>query len=304
MLKINLLKKTSGKKKPGKTTNPGGPIVLSAIVFVLLAGGAFYWYTNFKGKTSKSAAVTTPVTTDYKASTHSGVDVIEEVVKEVNASKVGSPGFVDIAYKDMGFNERITYEVLYAKNALEMLSRTFPEGIGLRKLQISKFQTIYAVGLGDTKELIGQTFNALRRERVELLPKPFSFITSNGKGFRFNVTVKTEFGLDFADRFQAIDHLVSREFLSDQVKKVVTAADRDEVRLKGEPIQLSVENVGGYRRYIYNIKAECTYKNFVRFVMDLYNEQIPCAFKEVNINAQAGSLISVDAEILITVKNN
>ena len=277
-------------------------IVLSASILIVLSGGVLFWV-NFQSGKSKPVAKS-PISKDYQSSTHSPHKAIEDIVKEVNTEKSASPGLLDIAYNDMAFNERVTYEVLHTKKVLEMLSRTFPEGIGLRKLEISKFQTVYAVGLGDTKEIIGQTFNSLRKERIELLPKPYSFITSDGNGYRFIVTLKTNFGLDFADRFQAIDHIVSREFLSDQLKKVEKIALRDDINLKSEPKQMDMELVGGYRRYIYKFKAECTYKDFVRFVMDLNSEQIPCAFKEIAINALVGSTIGVEAQLLITVKNN
>ncbi len=302
MLKINLIKSKTGKKKVTQRAIPKKAIVLSVLILVVLSGGAFFLI-NFQGKKSEPVS-RIPVSNDYQSSTHSPDKAIEDIVKEVNDQKSASPGLLDIAYNDMAFNERVNYEVLHTKKVLEMLSRTFPEGIGLRKLEISKFQTVYAVGLGDTKELIGQTFNSLRKERVELLPKPYSFITSDHKGYRFIVTLKTNYGLDFADRFQAIDHLVSRELLSDQLKRVGKIALRDDINIKSEPKQQDVEVVGGYRRYVYRFKAECTYKDFVRFVMDLNSEQIPCAFKEISINALVGSTIGVDAQILITVKNN
>jgi hypothetical protein len=302
MLKINLIKSKNGKKRPARRPIPKKPIVISILALIVFGSGAFFWV-NFQGKTGKPVAKSS-LPEDYQGSTPSSGKAIEDVVKEVNAQRSSSPGLLDIAYNDMAFNERVTYEVLHTKKVLEMLSRTFPEGIGLRKLEISKFQTVYAVGLGDTKELIGQTFNSIRKEQVELLPKPYSFITSDGKGYRFIITAKTNYGLDFADRFQAIDHLVSREFLSDQLKKVEKVALRNDINLKSEFKQQEVEIVGGYRRYIYEMKAECVYKDFVRFVMDLYNEQIPCAFKEISINALVGSTIGVDAQMLITVKNN
>lgn len=302
MLKINLIKSKNGKKRPARRPIPKKPIVISILALIVFGSGAFFWV-NFQGKTGKPVAKSS-LPEDYQGSTPSSGKAIEDVVKEVNAQRSSSPGLLDIAYNDMAFNERVTYEVLHTKKVLEMLSRTFPEGIGLRKLEISKFQTVYAVGLGDTKELIGQTFNSIRKEQVELLPKPYSFITSDGKGYRFIITAKTNYGLDFADRFQAIDHLVSRVFLSDQLKKVEKVALRNDINLKSEFKQQEVEIVGGYRRYIYEMKAECVYKDFVRFVMDLYNEQIPCAFKEISINALVGSTIGVDAQMLITVKNN
>lgn len=302
MLKINLIKSKTGKNRHTQKSIPKKLIVLSALILIVLGVGAIF-LVNFQSKKSKPVAKS-PASNDYQSSTHSTDKAIEDIVKEVNTQKSGSPGLLDIAYNDMAFNERVTYEVLHTKKVLEMLSRTFPEGIGLRKLEISKFQTVYAVGLGDTKELIGQTFNSLRKERVELLPKPYSFITSDGKGYRFIVTLKTNYGLDFADHFQAIDHLVSREFLSDQLKKVEKIALRDDVNLKSGPKQQEVEIVGGYRRYVYKIKAECTYKDFVRFVMDLNSEQIPCAFKEISVEALVGSTIGIDAQMLITVKNN
>ena len=302
MLKINLIKSKTGKNGSTQRSIPKKLIVLSASILIVLSGGVLFWV-NFQSGKSKPVAKS-PISKDYQSSTHSPHKAIEDIVKEVNTEKSASPGLLDIAYNDMAFNERVTYEVLHTKKVLEMLSRTFPEGIGLRKLEISKFQTVYAVGLGDTKELIGQTFNSIRKEQVELLPKPYSFITSDGKGYRFIITAKTNYGLDFADRFQAIDHLVSREFLSDQLKKVEKVALRNDINLKSEFKQQEVEIVGGYRRYIYEMKAECVYKDFVRFVMDLYNEQIPCAFKEISINALVGSTIGVDAQMLITVKNN
>lgn len=302
MLKINLIKSKTRKKGSAQSSIPIKLIVLSTLTLIALGGGVFFWV-NSQGGKSKPVAKS-PVSKDYQSSPPSPHKAIEDIVKEVNSQKSASPGLLDIAYNDMAFNERITYEVLHTKKVLEMLSRTFPEGIGLRKLEISKFQTVYAVGLGDTKEIIGQTFNSLRKERVELLPKPYSFITSDGKGYRFIVTLKTNYGLDFADRFQAIDHLVSREFLTDQLKKVEKIALRDDINLKSEPKQQDMELVGGYRRYIYKFKAECTYKDFVRFVMDLNSEQIPCAFKEIAINALVGSTIGVDVQMLITVKNN
>jgi hypothetical protein len=302
MLKINLIKSKNGKKRPARRPIPKKPIVISILALIVFGSGAFFWV-NFQGKTGKPVAKSS-LPEDYQGSTPSSGKAIEDVVKEVNAQRSSSPGLLDIAYNDMAFNERVTYEVLHTKKVLEMLSRTFPEGIGLRKLEISKFQTVYAVGLGDTKELIGQTFNSIRKEQVELLPKPYSFITSDGKGYRFIITAKTNYGLDFADRFQAIDHLVSREFLSDQLKKVEKVALRNDINLKSEFKQQEVEIVGGYRRYIYKFKAECSYKDFVRFVMDLNSEQIPCAFKEIAINALVGSTIGVDAQMLITVKNN
>jgi hypothetical protein len=306
MIRINLLKNAI-QKKALKVQMPSTARLklISIIVAVVLIVGGGTGYLFVLKKPAKSVKPPSAlVATGFKPSTHASSNIIEDVVREVNdAQQISHPGLLQISYEDMSPSERIIYEVLFGKTTFEMLSRVIPDGIGLKTLEIDNFQTVYAVGLGESREIITSTFSALKNERLELLSQPYSYIAPNaGKGYRFVVTCKTGFGLDLADPFQAIDHLVSRQELSGLLKKIKVMAIDSEVGFNNEPEQVSAEKAGTYRRFIYRFSGECTYKNFVSFVFRLHKEQVPCAFKKVNIKALSGLNIGVDIEVLLTLK--
>jgi hypothetical protein len=185
----------------------------------------------------------------------------------------------------------------------QLLSRAIPSGIGLKLLEVENFLTVYATGIGPTKDLISSTFNALKKENLEILPQPHSYITANGsKGYKFVVTCKTDFGIDHSENFQPWEHIGTRDDIPFLLKKITDISVANKVRLKGKPSQISAEDVGLYRRYVYSFKGKSDYKNFVSFVLELYKEKIPCAFKRVALKAGDGAVIDIDLEILLTLK--
>ena len=105
----------------------------------------------------------------YSAS--SAANMVEEVVKEVNDSrlKFRESGVLDLPYDQLSFAERINYELLFPKNVCEMLSRVIPAGIGLKSLEIDNFQTVYAVGLGRT----GGAVTGVAAQSSEAVAAPF-----------------------------------------------------------------------------------------------------------------------------------
>lgn len=303
MNRINLLKKAS-KKQPA-TKKPlriparvigviGAAVLIPAIILVTI---------KFIPHSKKSApVVATTEPSPFTPSTYTDKSaIVEEVVREVNSER-STANRLDIPYNDLSFLEKVNYEVLFAKNVFSLFSRAVPAGIGLKSLEIDNFQTLYAVGYGTTRELISSTFIALKSEKLELLPQPFSYITSNdGDGYRFVVTCKMNSGLDRTDAFLASDYLPTKDDLPIITKKIVTLGEQDSV-LFSVPVQIDAERVGSYRRFHYHYKATSTYNNFVKLLISLHSNKIPCAFKKIDLKARNGTAVDIDAQVLFTVR--
>lgn len=303
MIRINLLKSTTrGKTKSSVKVSPIIPVVI--LVVILLGAGGYFGYKMVPGliQPRKSQKPVVVVSAPPPVPVHSGPNMIEEVVKEVGEEHKEQRK-LNIPYAEMTFLEKVNYEVTFARSVFQLLSRAIPSGIGLKLLEIENFMTVYATGIGQTKDLISTTFNALKKENLEILPQPHSYITANGnKGFKFVVTCKTDFGIDHSDTFQPWEHIGTRDDIPFLLKKINDISVTNNVRFKGKPAQVSAEDVGLYRRYVYNFKGKSEYKNFVSFVLGLYNEKIPCAFKRVALKAGDGAVIDIDIEILLTLK--
>ena len=129
MIRINLLKKQDRTKAPRAEKAPAKvpawvvPVVLGVVL--LGAGSAGYLFFIRKDTVPPpvpQASVTPQV---MKPSTHVRPNMVEDVVKEVGEGgrKSLKDGFLDVAYQDMSFGEKISYEVLFAKNVVEMMGR-------------------------------------------------------------------------------------------------------------------------------------------------------------------------------------
>lgn len=307
MIRINLLKSTSRKKtKRSVKISPVVPVVI--LVVILLGAGGYFGYKMVPGllKPAKSpkpvVAATVPPPVPAPVPVHSGPNMIEEVVKEVGEEH-NDQRQLNIPYAEMTFLEKVNYEVTFGRSVFQLLSRAIPSGIGLKLLEVENFMTVYATGIGPEKDLISSTFTALKKENLEILPQPHSYITANGsKGYKFVVTCKTDFGVDHSESFQPWEHIGTRDDIPFLLKKITDISAANNVLLKGKPSQVSAEDVGLYRRYVYNFKGKSDYRNFVSFVLGLYNEKIPCAFKRVALKAGDGAVIDIDLEILLTLK--
>lgn len=229
-------------------------------------------------------------------------NMIEDVVRELGNESRAVRKF-DAAYEDMNTVEKINYEVLFARNAFELVTRNVPPGVKLRTFEIEDFRTVYISGVSPSREMVEELFSAFRRGRGELLPRPLSHIKDNaGGGFQFVVTTKPRFGLELDDPFQALDHLGFKESLTANLRKFSRLAGSNNFKMRAAPNQISVDRVGSYRRVVYRVEGESTYRDFHKFVLALYNEKVPCAFRKITLTARNNDVIRVSAEILFTVK--
>jgi hypothetical protein len=241
----------------------------------------------------------------FKPSTYNKANIVEDVVREISIERSSgkNKSLLDLQYGELSFLEKVNYEVLFGKNVVTLLSRVIPSEIGLKRLEVDNFQTVYAVGLGTTRELVSSTFIILKQERLELLPQPFSYITSNnGDGYRFVVTCKTKFGLDLTDPFQASDHLPVRDDIPLLTRKIIRMGNDAGVTFKKDFRQVHAEKVGGYRRLHYENSGITTYNDFVKFLLDLYEDKVPCAFKKIDIKARSGTKVAVAVEVIFTAR--
>lgn len=302
MIRINLLKSTARKKaKPVKNLTPKVTIIL---LIAVICGIGTYLGIKVRPvkKTVRIASPTVAVAVPPPVPVRSGPDMIEEVVREIG-ERHNEPARLNIPYPEMTFLEKVNYEVLFARQVFLLLSKAIPSGIGLKMLEVDNFLTVYAAGVGDSRELISSTFTALKNEKLEILSKPHSYITANGsKGYKFVVTCKADFGVDHGDSFQAWEHIGTRESVPFIIKKISEIGVANNISFKGKPVQTSAEDVGLYRRYIYSFKGKGEYKSFVSLILGLYTERVPCAFKKVTLNAGNGTDVDIAIDILLTLK--
>jgi hypothetical protein len=308
MIRINLLKNLSDRRKP-RNRNAGQALkifVVGSLVCALLTGGLYAY--RWVQKNTKKPAVEKQLTVkkELAPSTYSG-DVVEDVVKEVNDSrqKLRESGILELPYDQMSFSEKINYEYIYTKKVCEMLSRIIPDGIGLKSLETDNFQTVYAVGIGTTKDIIEKMFTALKKENVTVLPQPYSFVKPSGKdGFRFAFSCQTRFGLNLADPSVdgSLARLPSRESIASVLKKFMLTAESNHVSITKKPVQASVEKVGNYYRYIYEWSGTSSYKDFVKFAFDLSDSGVTSALKRCNLSARTSTEIKIESQIVITAR--
>ncbi|MDR0306641.1 MAG: hypothetical protein LBI42_07365 [Chitinispirillales bacterium] len=229
-------------------------------------------------------------------------NMIENVVRELGNESRAVKKF-DAAYEDMNTVEKINYEVLFGRNAFELITRAVPPGVRLKTIEIENFQTIYTSGAGASREMVQELFSAFRRDKGELLPKPLSHIKDDASGgYQFVVTAKPRFGLELDDPFQALDHLGFKESLAVHLRNFSRLAGENGFKLAAQPGQIAVERAGSYRRVVYKAQGESTYRDFHKFVLALYDQKVPCAFKKVTLTAKNDNNLRVATEILFTVK--
>ena len=305
MIRINLLKEPPAKHKKKSRNLVPVLIVIAIVIVVAGAGGMFWKYRSVlipKPQVKETSQYA--VKKESAPSTYSQQYIVEDVVKEVSDAnqKLTKSGMLSLSYGELSFAEKVNYEILFAKNIAELLGRAVPGGIGLRSLEADNFQTLYAVGLGPSKDLIQSMVATLKNERVEILPPPYSFIKPNdGKSFKFAFSCKLEFGLNLADPI--IDApFAPKEDLPAQLASFEKAAKENGVVVTARPKQVSSEKVGGYYRNYYQWTGNGTYKNFVKLIMQLYQANTKCAFKRISLVALSGANLKIESQILLTTR--
>ena len=310
MVRINLLKNIAVQRKhngrfPRALIIAGGALACAGLL-VLVAVRGYPWYVAHH-QTARSSQELQVVKPDLTPSTYSNSNMVEEVVKEVSDSrlKLRESGVLSLPYEQLSFAEKINYEFLFTKNVCEMLARTIPGGIGLKSLDIENFQTVYAAGIGPSKDLIHEMLMSLKSERLTVLPPPYSFIKPNGRdGFRFAFSCKTEFGLNLTDPFVdlSLASILSRERLPDVLASFSRIARQNRCSITKGISLVSTDKVGNYYRSVYQWTGAGAYRDFVKLVAGLYAEKIPFAFKHCSLVAQTATKVMIDAQIVITSK--
>ena len=331
-----------GKEGGSKSGARISPIFVELLLLVLVGGGAYYYITYIKpdvvtvesvesAVSSVSGAVSEAVTgmisalpekrepdpvppaplpppvpkndaTVKKPSTLVRTNMAEDVVKEIDTD-VRPVNKLETPYAEMAAGEKINYEALFARNVFNMVTRCTPPGIRLRALNVDNFQTVYVSGAGLSRQMVQEMFTAYRNERGELMPKPESYIKDDeGNHFIFAITHKPRYGMDVSDPFQALDRIGFKESLTDHMRSVTRLADANGFKVTEAPAQASAERAGNYRHVVYKAAGTSTYRDFHKFVLALYDEKVPCAFKKVKMTPIRDEVVRVDVEILFTVK--
>jgi hypothetical protein len=228
---------------------------------------------------------------------------VKDVVREVSgAHRTPSGGISGLPYDELSFSEKIGYEVLFAKNVVELVARAVPAGIGLHALEADNFQTIYAVGIAPSKDLVQSLFVTLKAEKVILLPKPLTLATPNASGgFKFAITGKTEFGLNPADPVVTAP-IAANQDLPKVLQALQQTARENSIAFVKSPAHVSSEKVGPYYRHLYQWSGQGSYKNFVKFVVRMSQAGQFCSFKRVSVTALSPASVKIEAQILITTR--
>jgi hypothetical protein len=329
VIRINLAR-APGKAGPAKADKPvkaasvpripragggGGRAVPVLIVLVLLAagGGGVYYYISYVKPAASAAAAERQIAKSLppplpkepaapKPSSQVRSNMVEDVVKEFGNNETAAGNKLATPYAQMPLAEKINYEALFSRNALDMVTRCTPPGIRLRALELAGFQEITASGAG-AKAMVEEMFTAFKHERGELMPKPNSYIKDGEGGkYAFAIVYKPNFGLQVGDPFQALEHITFKEGLSNTLKNFSRLAGDSNFKMSAAPSQIDVEKAGDYRRVTYKAVGMSTYGDIHKLVRTLYNERIPCAFKKISMVPVKDEQVRVTMEVLFTVK--
>lgn len=299
MIRINLMK--GRRSKPEKHGHAARNIVIVCAAAALAAGGAFLAWNN-RALFMPSPVSEQPVVVkkEIAPSTFSRSRIVEEVIKEVSDSRQKLS--LSVPYGELSFAQKINYEILFAKNVADLIARAVPAGIGLRSLETDNFQTVYAVGLCSSKDLIQSMLATLKNEGVTLLPPPYSFIKPNeDHSFRFVITCKVEFGLKGADQV-ADSPVPTNNNLPAIIKKYEQCMKESSISFSKGLTHVSTEKVGSYYRHVYQWTGKGSYANFTKMIMRLYDMKMVCAFKNISLVAMSGSTLAIDSHVILTTR--
>ncbi|MBD3346234.1 MAG: hypothetical protein GF401_14350 [Chitinivibrionales bacterium] len=303
MVRINLLKEVSRKTKKEFHVSPKMVIFgSSGIGLVLVISLVVFFVRN---RPVSQAPEEKQVVSEHTPSSFAQSDIIEDVVKDIHDNKdlQQRSGYIDLPYEQLSFAGKLNYEALFAKNVCDMLIRTIPEEIGLRSLEVENFQTIYALGFSSSKVLIDELFTSLKEEEIELLPKPLTFIRPNkGSGYRFAFTCEAGWGLHTADPFVdlSLSNLPLRSTLNSSLKKFKQSAGKSSLEFTRNLSKIDAEKIGDCRRFTYEFSGKSSFANFVKFLENLYDARIHCAFKKITLVAKNRNEVAIDAEVIFT----
>jgi hypothetical protein len=306
MIRINLLKQPASRRKQARVF-PVRALVLSLTAVLAVAGigwGVHWWLQRAKPVEKPKAIV---ADTTFVPTSRTTRAIVEDVVRDAADSQLvlNETGLLSLPYADLSFEEKVNYEILYARNVFEMLGRTVPRDVGIETLALDSFSMVRAYGVGDSREIVARVLSGFRREKATILPKPLTTVSNASTGgFVFRVTMQTAFGLNLKDPLvdPSLASLPTRKGVTDEVKRLEAVLASNGVALARPLAMASGTKLEKYRRLRYAAEATCSYDNFVRAIGAIYDQRIPCAFEKLQMVAQSPGSVRVTATLVFTTK--
>lgn len=319
MIRINLAKKIKRKSAAPK-------IIFWILILAAVAGAGYHYGPTYvppiielAQSEIRARQTTTPRTPlpapiprsdepEVLPSTKVRSAMTENVVRDVVEDDNRTQSLLAVPYADMSLAEKINYEVLYGRNAFDMVARAVPPGIRLRSLAIDSFQIVHANGVGISREIVREMFSMFQAERGELLPPPRSQIRDGSSGsYVFDIRHRTNFGVGISEVFQAIDHLGFAESVPAHLRTFSRLAGEHGFRLSGNPVRQSANRIGEgegirYRRIVYRVSGTTSFGELHGFIRALYDEKIPVAIARVAMVAVSEEVVRADIELWFTVR--
>ncbi len=306
MIRINLLKQPARKKVKRLVIPPKLLLIGSGVIGVVLLCIGGWWAISYFNLFSSKASRKSLATDDFVPSSLVSSHMVEEVVDDLSDSKdkLKRRGILDLPYEQLSFVEKVNYEIHYAKNVFDLLSRTALPGVDFTSVKILSFKTLQGTGLCDSKENVTGFFKTLKKERIELHPKPKTQIRRSDEGYKFTISGSTQFGLNLEAPFLlGPEDILTYDDLDITVKKVADIAKDGSVRIQSGLNHQEAFFVGDYRRLRYHFSATSSYNNFIAFINNLYVRQIPCAFEEIQLSAVTNTSVKIEADIIFTTSH-
>ena len=298
MITINLLKKTSSKRRRGIFSAALlvriGIVSIVGLGIVVAGASLMRWWMEHP-RTVRKAAVAAAV--PEKRSVPAAPVLAPQPVPppEKKAAAVASP--------TMSIDEKINYEITFAKNVFQKLTDAVPEGIGFGTISVDSFRTVSAVGSGTTREPVSTLYSNLRHSQLNLLGHPDSYIgKGDPAGYTFVFICKPSFDRNPADSFQTGGRLVSQKKLPTMLKTFSRLAARDGLYMLKGLSRRTIRKTDGYQQFVYHFSCGGTYRSFVKFILDLDKAQVPCAFAAVRITAINDAIVDISADINFTLR--
>ena len=223
-----------------------------------------------------------------------------EPVAQKKSQTTGEP----VPYAMLSGAEKINYEIAFANKVLQTLTGTVvPEGVGFSSLSIDSFTTVSGHGTRVTKENVAALFKNLRRERFQLLEPPLSYIEPDPvQDFDFQFTSHVLFGADSADAFRPAEHLVPVKNLQSMVTTFLKSAAGCKLAVRHGLVRRAVMTKGEFRQFVYHCTCSGTYRDFVKFVLQVNKAHLPCAFTAVQIKVRSAAVFDIGTDVIFTTR--
>jgi hypothetical protein len=222
----------------------------------------------------------------------------KKAVPEAAAAAAAEPRAPEPAPREVDAAQKISNDIAFVKHVLKSLAEAVPEGIGFGTLSIDSGATVTGVGTATTRELVSSLFLNLRRERLNVLGYPDSYIGDNdGQGYSFMFLCRPSFGDAPTDPLLSRDDLVPQSRLPGVIKTFSKTAARNHLFLQKGLSRTAVKKTGGYVHNVYRLSCSGAYRNFTAFVLELEQARVLCAFSAVRLTARSEAAVAISAAV-------